>query len=268
MGALCERICQLKINENCCYAWNDVHADENIAVYLLARGMAARGADYQPFTKLRNVQVQMCWCTPPAVWHALLSLMRHAVHMHGVARLTTTDPLAVCALSYLPMCVLHPVCMWPQSFTDFLVDTPLSKSSRRRRYLASRCVTGTELTKCAPHTPSTLELMDELDAKELDSDKLPKPLRLHRNSDVFRQYRQHFNTDVGLQQILQRWESGSFPAADDEMLAAQQRPVECAMEATKHPGHTHCARSHRFSMRVEDDGDVEGAAPAAAESED
>ncbi|MCJ1297157.1 hypothetical protein MMC34_008726, partial [Xylographa carneopallida] len=115
----------LKVQHECCHAWKEAHAEEISAAYLLARGMAARGADCQPFTKLRNVQVQMCWCTRPAVWHALLSLMQHAMHLRCVEELTSCHPLEVTALAYLlELRALYPMCMWPPSLANFLVDTP------------------------------------------------------------------------------------------------------------------------------------------------
>ena len=101
----------------------------------------------RPFTQLRRLYTTMCWCTPAAVWHALLSLLRWAVHLHHAESLSTNDPLTVAALDYLPsLTSLGADCLWPGSFATFMMSR--SEQTDHYRYLASSEVSGEQSSDC------------------------------------------------------------------------------------------------------------------------
>ena len=81
LAGYCEHIHTVRmIGPTSCTAWRDVQPADVVAAYQSAA--EATGHCHRPFTQLRYLQLQVCWCTPPAVWHALLSLFRYAAHLH------------------------------------------------------------------------------------------------------------------------------------------------------------------------------------------
>ena len=126
VGGHCEQLASLNDDDFCCHVWRDAKAEDVAAAYQAALKTVGRGDDYRPFTQLRWLKANVCPCTSPSVWHALLALMRAAVHLRCVTWLASNDSLVVCALGYLPsLAMLSAGCVWPPSFTAWAMQRSL-----------------------------------------------------------------------------------------------------------------------------------------------
>ena len=197
---------------------------------------AGRSAQYRPFTQLRHLRTPMCWCTSPSVWHALLSLLRWAVHVHSVSYLSSNDPLVVSALGYLPsLAALGSQCLWPESFTN-LIDQKIGQTTRYR-FLASRAVSGDVCYGC-PRQGGAFGLSSSEDLYHRELYVLLRP-----GADLFAAYRCSLGAEW--QTLLARWARGEFNAADAQLSAAESPIMQCQPLLAQH-----CAHAHEFHSRT------------------
>ena len=126
VGGYCAHIKALKVEDihgsyhAYHHVWN-VQAAEVMGAYHSATMASARGEGHQPFTQLTWMSVRLCSCTSPSVWHALLRLIRPARQLRCVDELSSSDPLSISALGYLPsLDTLSGESQWPASFAAFL----------------------------------------------------------------------------------------------------------------------------------------------------
>ena len=235
LGGYCEHIEEVLIEDKGSiykrgHTWRNVPATDISAAYQSAVTAAGRGDGYRPFTRLRHLHTTMCWCTPPSVWHALLSLLRWAVRLHCVTMLGSDDPLLVSALCYLPsLSALGAKCLWPLSFATFLKRT--SAQSSQYRYLASDEVCG-EQTRGQPAYRAILDLADTPHGADT---RLPVLLRPH--SSLFTDYQRSLTAEQ--QAVLARWANGGFQTDDEQLSASDSREpdLEDGAAAKSDPHH-------------------------------
>ena len=242
LAGYCEHIGDVFLSDtdNRDHVWSHVQPADIITAYRSAVAAAGRCDGYRPFTQLRCFCASMCWCTPPSVWHALLSLLQWAVHLTYVTELASNDPLVVAALSYLPsLAALGDGCLWPLSFAGFLELR--CELTGRYRFLASADVAGEEVSGC-PSDGNVLELHDSVADGER---KAPVLLRPH--SPLFSAYRRSLSAEQ--QAVLARWARGDF-RADDGRLAAPESELEKDEATGEAP--VHCPHPHIFYRRYED----------------
>ena len=212
-GGYCEQTQEIKLTDAYWHVWDGVHTTEVVNAYQSAVQDAGRGDRYKPFTQLRHLRAIMCWCTPPAVWHALLSLMRHATDLNCVAKLTSNDPLTIAALMDLPSFKsLGSDCLWPLSFVTFMEQKYVHTG--RYRYLAARAVIGRQY-RGGPEDGPTLELANRTVGEG--------PVILRRRSSLFASFRQSLCKTK--RAVLARWARGNFHD-DDEQLTGLNRRLE------------------------------------------
>ena len=215
VGGYCEWIETMEIEDQSSHAWRDVQAADIVDSYQSAATNAGRSGVYKPFTQFRHLYAVMCWCTPAAVWHALLSLLRWATRLHCINRLASNDPLVVSALAPLPsITTLSGECLWPKSFIR-LVRQRVEQSGSYR-FLGSQRVSVDSTDRCPGQ--ATLELSDAVEKG--DEGLLPVLLRSH--SDLLAAYQRSLSAEQ--QTVLARWARGDFQAGDERLMAA-----ECAM---------------------------------------
>ena len=139
VGGYCEHIESINVIHACTQTWSDIREQNVAKAYRSAVAAAGRSDAYQPFTQLRRLRVPLRWCTPPSMWHALLSLLRWAERVQCMSELASNDPLVVCALRYLPsLTSLSDSCRWPSSFAT--VMRRRSARTGQHRYLATQAV--------------------------------------------------------------------------------------------------------------------------------
>ena len=66
----------IHVNDRSRHVWRDVQAEDVVGAYEWVAETAKRRGLYKPFPQLRKLDVVICWCTPPSMWHALLSQLR------------------------------------------------------------------------------------------------------------------------------------------------------------------------------------------------
>lgn len=198
VGCYCQHIEEVSVEDARHHEWKNAHTADITAAYQSAVAATGRGGGYRPFTQLCRLNVSMCCCTPPSVWHALLSLLRHAVYWHCAARLASNDPLAFLALSYLPsLTTLVGDCLWPLSFANFMQQP--NEQNGRYRYLASHEVSGEECVAPA----HIVELTDSAEVGQ-------RFVRLRPDSDLFSAY-SHSLRPIHWSAVA-RWAAGDFQA--------------------------------------------------------
>ena len=207
---------------------------------------AGRSDVYRPFLRLNTVVATMCWrCTPPAVWHALLSLLRYASAIHCVSRVLTNDPLIVASLSHLPsIATLSSDCLWPASFATFIEQR--NEETGQYRYLEEP-VMGYERHRC-PGKEMMLELSDIAEGGDIGGPVLLRTLGL------FTAYQRSLTAD--LQAALARWVTGDFRDGDEQLSAAESASVQCDEEEGDADEQS-CRHPHLFSTRYTDDSEDE-----------
>ena len=243
VGGYCEHIEEVRVDDTCRYAWSKVQAADISAAYQSAVTAAGGGVEYKPFTQLRCVFTTMCWCTPPSIWHALLSLMKWATRLRRVAYLTNNDPLAVCALGYLPsLTMLDAACLWPLAFATLLERRHAQTGNYC--YLAPCELQGGPHLSCPAEGPA-LTLTDAAD----EADDGRSLLLLLPHSSLFTAF-QH-SLAVEQQAVLTRWASGVYRAGDEQLTAAEEPPVvlEGHDPATAAVDHRHCPHPSVFHTR-------------------
>ena len=209
------------------HGWSDVQAEEVVSAFQSA--VAAR-ASCQPFTSLRSARFQMCWCTPASVWHALLSLMKHAAHVRCVAEFASVDPLVVSSLSHLPsVSALSEHTRWPLSFAALMERR--SKRSGRYRFVAADEVKGVALVGC-PTDRSWLSLTD--------GEAEPTSIRLRPRARLLAAYQRSLSAEQ--QALLSRWSAAQFQPGDGQLSAAESElhAGNCCLCA--HPLVLHCRK--------------------------
>lgn len=243
IGGYCEHVEVLDFMHDGCHDWRNVQAAIISGAYHSAMTAAGQGCQFRPFTRLRTLHTTMGWSTPPAVWYALLSLMKWAVNLRVVSDLQTTDPLIVAALGYLPSITSLSVrCWWPFSFATFMQQR--SEQTGRYRYLASQAVSGEEINRC-PGRLAVFKLSECAERGEQTTDLI----ELSSNSHLFPHY-QHSLSDEH-QAVLTRWASGDFRADDERLSAAESPSVECEEYGPTAAGAQDCHHPHTFhSCRV------------------
>ena len=113
LGGYCSEVVELVIDEarwsedGHVRARRDAEAADVVRAYQSAVAGAGRGEDFKPFVQLRQLHIVMCSCTPPSMWHALLSLLRCAVHLRCLCGLSSNDSLSISALGYLPTLIFR-----------------------------------------------------------------------------------------------------------------------------------------------------------------
>ena len=237
IGGYCEHIHSLNVSDALRHTWGDVQAAEVIGAYRSAVAAARRSDGYRPFTQLSQLCMPMCWCTPPSVWHALLSLMRHASRVECVAKLASNDPLVVCALAHLPSInSLGGDCLWSRSFVKLMERQ--SEHAGRHHYLACPELAGREEKDCVG---------DKIDFKltwwaELAEGERAVALRPHR--DFFTAYQRSLSADQ--QAVLARWAAGDFRPGDG-LIRAVESLVETHDEDEE--DHQPCSHPHLLHVR-------------------
>jgi len=203
VGGQCEHIEQLRVGDPHLHVLDDVLTDVTLASTVIAAGRTGR---WRPFTRLRSLRVSMCWCTPPSVWHALLSLLQHAVQLRCVACLAIDDPLAVASLSLLPcLAILSANCLWPLPFAQ-MMERRLTRTGRYR-YLACHAVRGA--TESGYYFRTELGLSDRLEAAWNGR----HPVTLRPRSRLFAAYQRSLNVEQ--QAVMARWAAGDYRAEDE-----------------------------------------------------
>ena len=211
---------------------------------------ARRGNNYKPFIRLRHLHAKMCWCTPPCVWHALLSLMRNARHLQCVSVISSNDPLLVSAFSYLPcVTVLGADCRWPLSFT-----TVLEQRSARTEYthLAALQVGGYAYKGC-PGPGTTFELTDGEEAEE-EQQTGRQHIMLRPQCELFTAFQRSLSDEH--QTVLARWAAGNFRGGDEQLSAAESRLVKDKHFERDDNFHENCPHPHRFQIRFQVRGEM------------
>ena len=245
LGGYCEHIEDVDVLLSDNHVSTDVKAADVIAAYQSAVAAAEHIDGYKPFTRVRSLQVTMCWCTPASVWHALLSLLRHATRLCCVAVLAVHDPLVIGALTYLPsltsfagMC-----CLWPEPFVQLMVLR--NERTGRYRYVKNDELSGSAITGCAMRCP-TLWLTESRPAA-------PPSIGLRPHSNLFTASQHLLSAD--LQAVLVRWAKGDFRAGD-ELLTSSDSPLLTRNECADGP--QHCSHPHGLHYRDTIDADNPG----------
>ena len=211
VGGCCERIEMIYLEDQQYHAWRDVRAADLVDGYQAAVAAAGRGDGYRPFTRLVRLEVTMCWCTPPSVWHALLSLLKWA-DLQCACNVASNDPLVVSALSYLPsLDALSHSCLWPRSFATFLEQK--SEQEGEYRYLTATDLKGT-MCLGGPDQRTDLELSDYSGDVQLE-----RALRLRPRSNLFAAFQLSLSAEQ--QAAVERWSRGDFQAGDEQLSAAE-----------------------------------------------
>ena len=232
VGGYCEHIESITVDNDCTHVWSDVRAHDIVVSYQSAVAAAGRDGQYRPFTQLRYLYTEMCWCTPPSVWHALLSLLRWATLLSCVDLVASDDPLLICALSYLPsLRALSGCCMWPPSFAT-VIERRYALTGRYR-YLASSAVSCSESDGCIGQR--YIELSDS------DHDGL---VQLRARSSLFAAYQRSLRAEQ--QAVLARWARGDFQAGDEQLSGAENAAEPCDEPACNPVGRRVCPHSHSF----------------------
>ena len=246
IGGCCEHIEEVSIDDVCCHVWRGVQAEDVAGAYQSAVAAAGRGSTYRPFTQLRRLRASMCWCTPASAWHALLSLLRWAVRLQGVAKMSSDDPLLICALSYLPSITeLGADCLWPRSFAELMERK--SEESGQYCFVTADELCGRESGRQSPCCACSKHRVCDDYRRETGFELSgyangglwgdPVPLLPH--SDLFAVYQRSL-TDKQ-QAVLARWATGDFHAGDGQVSAADA--VEMVEEEAASAGeHPHCPR--------------------------
>ena len=239
IGGYCEDIEDLTVTDDVWrHVWRDVQAADVVLAYQSAVRAQGRRIEYMPFTQLRHVRVEMCWCTPASVWHALLSLLRHAPKLHCVALLRSNDALAASALANLPsITTLTCESLWPASFAT-MVEQRCEQTDQYRYVACHKLKRGYGC--CCPEG-DVFELID--DPKDDDEDVRPIPLQPH--SDLFAAYQRSLTADQ--QAVLARWAAGDFQAGDGLITAADSPVVPWKKDKVRSSAQQRCQPPDIFS---------------------
>ena len=272
LGACCEHIKDVHVDDSCCHVWRDVQADVVVDAYQSAMAAARRKDGYAPFEQLQQLHVAMCWCTPPSVWHALLSLLKCATRLRFVKSLWSDEPLAICALKYLPsLTAFNANCHWPESFGVLMERR--NQQTGRYRFVACRELTGysvsrySELWQPAFVLTSSVEKTVEWRERPYHRRRPAKekhigqPIVIRPYSQPFTAYQRSLASER--QSALARWARGDFDA--EGLVGEPCNSVQVqGTEAAAPVNHRVCTRqphveSLRFWYRVtaEEDGDQE-----------
>ena len=241
LGGYCEQIEVIRVDDQRCHVWKDVQAGHVIHAYQSAVAAAGRDEHYLPLADLHHLQLTMCWCTPPSVWHALLSLMKHATRVRCVAKLSSNDPLVIAALGYLP-CIssLGSDSLWPATFATFMEQK--SERTGRYRYLTSREVIGCP-SRVYPRQGPAFELTDQAEQGDVG-----RPILLRRRSDLFTAFQR--SLIAGHQNILARWATGAFLPGDGQLSAVESALVmDTDEKSAVAVGRRACQYPHLFFAR-------------------
>ena len=241
IGGYCEHIERLLINDEGRYEWSNVQVADVVGAYQSAVTAAGRGGAYKPFTQLKWMRVGVCWCTPPSVWHALLSLMRHAVRLHCLYCVQSNDPLVVASLAHLPAITsLKSSSWWPASFATFV--TRKDERTGCYPYLQSEEVSCKRYNSCpGPHTSFSL-------FESVEGFGEAEPTSVTPASHPFTAYQRSLTADQ--QALLVRWATGDYRvrAGDEQLDAADSPSLHCEEKeddaATDRPP---CGHAHDFS---------------------
>ena len=233
VGGYCEHIECVTVNDAIGHVWSTVQTADVVGAYQSAVAAAGRGDAYRPFVQLRHLHTEMCWCTPPAVWHALLSLMKYATHARCVARLASNDALVVSALAHLPS-ITSLTCesQWPASFATLMEQR--SEQTGQYRFVACQQLTRDDWHSCPA------DVFELTDTPNEGSDAIP----LQPHSDLFAAYQRSLTADQ--QAVLARWAAGDFQAGDG-LITAAESPSEQCDDAALPAAERRCAHPHRLS---------------------
>ena len=222
------------------HEWQNVQTADVVDAYQAAVVAAGRAGGYRPFTRLRYVRGSMCYCTPPSVWHALLLLMRHAVHLRSLAVLSTNDPLIAAALAHLPSITsLGADCLWPHSFATFIERR--SMQTGHYLYVAPQPITRYPFSGC-PGPATSFELIDATHEKQQD-----RRVRLLPHSTLFTAYQRSLSAEQ--QAVLARWARGDFHVDDGRLSGAESAMERDEDDPSRDP--RQCPHPHFFYGRFQ-----------------
>ena len=191
------------------------------------------------FTKLRCLQLSMCWCVPPSVWYALLWHLRHAACLCFVSNMESNDPLIIAALTHLP-CIqaMSDRCFYPLSFATFMERK--NERTGEYRYVAAGDMLGWEYEDSF-QGGTCLELTDCVDTEEVG-----QPVHLLPHSRLFTAFQRSLS--AAQQAVLTRWAAGDFRAGD-EQLRAPETPAGLHEDDGYPVGRQPCPRPLVFHCR-------------------
>ena len=216
VGGYCEQIEEFCIGDGHQHEWKNVQATDVTNAFQSATAAARRDAGYKPFTQLRRLDTMICWCTPPSVWHAMLSLLKYATRVQLVTSMASNDSLVTSALSHLPALKgLGAGVLYPQSFATSMMRK--SGRSGRYRYLASKEVSSGESTECSG-AATYFELIDTV-----EETRRGWPVMLRPQSRLLTAFQRSLT--AAHQAVLARWAAGDFQAGDEKLTAAES-PLE------------------------------------------
>ena len=240
IGGYCEHMEQLHVQDEDRHVWSDVVAADVVIAYESAVAAAGRNSVYRPFTQLYRLYATMCWCAPPSVWHALLSLLKLAAHLQRVEWLSSNDPLVVCSLSHLPsLTALGSQCVWPRSFATFMERK--SERTRRYRYVAAHKLQIRQTRDPSPRG-AILQLTDQTDILGV------QPIRLRARAALFSAFQRSLSVDH--QAVLARWEVGDIRAGDEQVRAAESKSEWQASEGAVPEHLLLCPRPQLFWQAI------------------
>ena len=269
----CEHIEDVHVEDSCQHMWRTVGAASVSGAFKAAS--AHRDNGYSPFVQLRHLRLAMCWCTPAAVWHALLSLMRHSNRLHYAKHIHVDQPLAIAALAYLPaLTAFKAEGHFPTAFGDFVRQT--SKRTGRLRFVACSELAGTHV-ECSRYfslglqpvlelgdspkreivrvVPSLLEKPDQ----SVQREPFP-PIVLRPHSNLFAAFSRSLGEEQ--QAEMARWASGDFEAEGISVKAEESDEQE-AVDHRRAPQH----RVYHFtSVTAEEAAETELAAAIEADA--
>ena len=243
VGGYCEHIENISVGDSTIHTWHDAQAADILNAYQSAVTAARRVGDFKPFTRLRYLSMDMCWCTPPSVWHAALSLLKHASRLNGIGDLVSNDPLMVAAFAYLPcLTSLGGGCLWPELFATFMEQR--CERTGDYRYVACHELCGE--ASSGYHTQGTGFAVVE---GAVEGGTGQEAVRLRPAGGLFTAFQRSLSDQQ--QAILQRWASGDFRAGDEQLRGVASSVEPCEEDAVDAAGRRSCPHAHLFHARYE-----------------
>ena len=240
VGGYCEHIEDIILRDRNSITCNRVRAEEVVSAYQSAVAAAGRRAGYKAFTSMKMLLVTVCWCTPASVWHALLSLFKHAELLHMVDQAMSNDAMVTAALSYLPdIRALSSDSLWPGTFADFMMATV--PGTRRPVYVAVCHVVGHEHGAC-PGGGMPLLLSEHIDPNGIAG----PTIYLQEGCGLFAAYRRSLSAER--RAVMARWSKGDFMAGDEQESAVESALVQCDKPDSE-TGRRPCRHGHMYWTR-------------------
>ena len=227
IGGYCEHIEKVTVEDSSSHyrAWRNVRVSEVVGAYQAAVTSAGRSEGYKPFTQLRYLWLKKCWCTPPSVWHATLSLLRYAINLRCVAKLGSSDPLIIAALSYLPSIrAFETGCVWPPSLATLMTRRDVETGQYSFVHNTTALVIEQHYDEHCREDELVCELTERADIGHRGTEARGRktPVHLLPRSDLLTAYQRSLSDEH--QTVLERWAAGDFRAGD-EKIHARETPL-------------------------------------------